>query len=528
MIAQEEPLIDGAMLTSTGGQAATWHWCPSADQAVADNRYTLTLSADDGANPKTIKNYLIVLRGTSRPDCPGLAPVITHTSMDQTTILDLAITATVSDDKGLKQPPLFYYATTSPGANPDLATMTQLITTLASGDMLNGTWTATVPNPVATLAAGQSQNLYYVFVADDNDDTMGNCDHTTQSSVYQMKVTSNGAADLPICAPCSADPQCGAADECVRIGAGAESYCLQACGAGCPSGYTCSSSLVASVGGGSAYQCVPQNGTCGSTQATCVDDMFEENDTRTQASHNPALVPDTYTMTSCPSSTGANSDDDWYKIVLAADSRVDLMLAGGPQTDLDLHLYKSDGTVVSASTSLDPNEEITKCLKAATYYVKVNAFGHAKNDYLLDFARRDETCAVCVDDTHEDDDTRSQARDAILLPFSSTANQTCPNDDDWFHVLLFNGDTLTTDLTFTQVDALGDLDLHFYSAAGVDLTPCDVVNPGTCSISNGQGAVSNEHSVQTITTGCASGCDYYVVVRGYNGGTNKYDLAMHL
>lgn len=527
VIGQEEPVIEGATLMATSGQAATWTWCPSAAQAVADGRYTLTLSADDGANPKTLKTYLLVLRGNTRPDCPGTAPVITHTATNQTTILDLAITAQISDDKGLKQPPLFYYSTTPPASPPDLGAMTQLATTLTSGDMKSGAWTATVPNPVATQPSGQSATVYYLFVADDDDDPMGACDHATTSSTYQLKVTSNGSANLPACAPCSADPQCGAGDECVRIGAGAQGYCLQACGSGCPSGYTCSTAPITSVGGASARQCVPQAGTCGGAQTTCVDDAYEENDTRIQASTQPPLAPNTYQMTSCPSATGSFSDDDWYKLNLTTSSRVDVMLAGGPETDLDLHLYKSDGTLLSSSTSLDPSEEIIKCLPAATYYVKVNAYGHAKNDYYLDYARTSQVCPTCVDDASEDDDTRSQARAAFVQPYSSMNDQLCPGDDDWYQVLLFNGDKLTVDLTFTQLDSTGDLDLHFYDSRGVDLTPCDVVDPSQCSVANGQGATSNEHTVQTITTGCAGGCDYFVVVRGYAGGTNKYSISMH-
>jgi hypothetical protein len=48
------------MLTIVDGQSATWKWCPTAQQKTQD-RYTLILSADDGSNPPTIKDYVIVL-----------------------------------------------------------------------------------------------------------------------------------------------------------------------------------------------------------------------------------------------------------------------------------------------------------------------------------------------------------------------------------------------------------------------------------------------------------------------------------
>src|SRR5512143_15120 len=96
-IKQEEPLIDGAKLTQMDGQTATWHWCPSRAQE-GDSRYTLVMSADDGDNPKTIKNYLVVLRGSAtNTNCPGAAPSISHTASNQTTRLDLKPTATITD-----------------------------------------------------------------------------------------------------------------------------------------------------------------------------------------------------------------------------------------------------------------------------------------------------------------------------------------------------------------------------------------------------------------------------------------------
>jgi hypothetical protein len=66
-IAQEPPVIDGAMLTQTGGLTGMWTWCPSAAQIGAADRYTLILSADDGTNPKTIKPFVIVLSSGGGP-----------------------------------------------------------------------------------------------------------------------------------------------------------------------------------------------------------------------------------------------------------------------------------------------------------------------------------------------------------------------------------------------------------------------------------------------------------------------------
>ncbi len=79
-IEQDAPTIPGAELSIIDGVSATWTWCPTPEQVTAASRYTLVLSADDGENPKTIKNYVIVLAGSSAP--PRL--VINELDYDQT------------------------------------------------------------------------------------------------------------------------------------------------------------------------------------------------------------------------------------------------------------------------------------------------------------------------------------------------------------------------------------------------------------------------------------------------------------
>lgn len=66
-IAEVEPLIDGAMLTVMDGLTASWKWCPTTAQIAASNRYTLFLSADDGTNPKSQKEFVLVLGGNTGP-----------------------------------------------------------------------------------------------------------------------------------------------------------------------------------------------------------------------------------------------------------------------------------------------------------------------------------------------------------------------------------------------------------------------------------------------------------------------------
>jgi hypothetical protein len=519
--------IDGATLMATGEQSAHFHWCPTPEQKMQKVN-TLTLSADDGGeNPTVTKQYLIVLTGGDNGSmCPGAAPVITYTPTNQTTRLDLTPVATITDDKGIKAAPLFFVSTTDPGTTPDLSLMWPMTMTQTSGNALNGQYTVTVPNPVASMADGTQATLYYVISTTDADDPGGTCDHTTQSPVYSMTVTAGGTATYGLCAACSADAQCGSGNECVTVGSTGASYCLQACGAGCPTGYYCSNNTIGSIDGAQATQCVPQSGTCSAPSGTCQDDNWERNDSLADASANPVMNPGDYPLVSCPSTSNTwGANDDWFRIAVGQDSRVDLQMMGNAETDLDLHLYAADGTTVTSSESLQPDEEINECLKAGTYFVKVNGFGQARNEYFLNYASNPETCiTTCTDDTYEDDDTYSQAR-SVYSGYSAATNMICPNDDDWYKITLQANQTLTVDLAFTQNDPSQNLDVHLYQN-GEDLWPCDTYNPGMCDPAHGQGTTSNEHATFTVPSTCTSGCDYYVVVRGYNGASNSYGISI--
>jgi hypothetical protein len=191
-----------------------------------------------------------------------------------------------------------------------------------------------------------------------------------------------------------------------------------------------------------------------------------------------------------------------------------MWLLGGGESDLDLTLYRSNETVLSRSTSLEADENIVKCLTPGTYYVKVNGWDNARSQYLLDYIATPQTCnTTCVDDAREDDDTYSQARSTLV----SSGNKICPNDDDWYRVRVFDGDRIVANMTSTSS---GDLDFHIYSTEFSELFPCAPGNTAQCSTAHGSGPGANEHVEHTVT-GCAAGCDYYIVVRGYNGAENE-------
>ncbi len=522
ILGQEEPVIEGATIANDSGLAGTWRWCPSPAQIEADDRYMLVLSADDLANPATQKSYLVVLRKAVKPDCPGAAPIISHTPENESTRAGLTIAATIEDDKGLKREPLLYYATTAPADPPDLGQMTQVTMELLTGTSQRGTWAADVPNPVATAAAGTSASLYYVIVANDDDDETGDCDHLTQeptTGAYSMTVTNpGGAGGAAVCEPCTADVQCGGAgDLCVRVGVEAEGFCLAACrgGADCGADFTCSAEAVTSVEGVEARQCVPRSSDCRAPGgATCLDDDREDNDSRAQAAANPPLPPAYYELMSCP--MGAGDDEDWFRLEIAEESQIELVLVGGTASDLDLGLYDTDGRRLSASQSYSSEEDIGRCVAPGRYYARVFAYGSMPNEYLFEYQASPKRCDACVDDAYEEDDDPARARTVTALPepYQRSGNAICTGDSDWYRVELLAGETVRADLVFEHTEAGRDLDIYLFGSDGTtNLTPC-------CNADNGQSTTSNEHLEHTV----AADGPYFLKVHGYSGSTNSYDI----
>lgn len=407
-ITQDVPLIEGAQFEQKDSFSGSWRWCPTQAQVQAAQSYTLRLTADDGENPPVSKPFVIMLLKAPNQECPGEAPVIEPLSEPEVDeVIGLEIEVRIKDDVGVKNKPMLYYTLEPPSEPVDLAALTQVEMELASGDPKEGVWTAAVPNPVASKPAGASAIVHYVVVVQDDDDSAGDCDHVTKSpatGVHEVKVTNpGGAGGLGLCAPCTADVQCGGSEDlCARLGTAGDSFCFRACtqDQDCPApDYVCGPSIT-SVSGASARQCLPNSGQC-----------------------------------------------------------------GGPG-------------------------------------------------------------GACASDAHEPDDSASQARAVSLsatAPFRSTDNSICAWNEDWFGMNLQQGQTLHVSLAFQQASSKQDLDIILYKE-GKNLTPCDETTEVGCDQQNGQSWDSNEKLVwPNVETGT-----YYVVVRGFNGSENEYDVCISL
>lgn len=135
----------------------------------------------------------------------------------------------------------------------------------------------------------------------------------------------------------------------------------------------------------------------------------------------------------------------------------------------------------------------------------------------------DGTTDTCEDDGAEPDDDPDNARvpDFFPEPFVAVDNTICPGNDDWYRVELLGGETLAVDLTFLQQAPDEDLDLHLLTEDGLDLTPC-CTNPG-------QSGDSDEHAEYAVDPeACSTFCTFFVVVHGFDGASNSYDIRMEL
>lgn len=373
VLAEAPPLIENATLEpAPDGRSGTWSWCPDRRQIETTDRYTLRLVADDGDNPPVTKEFVIVLRRRSGDGCPGEAPVIEHTPMDATTRLDPAITAEITDDRGLGTEPYLVYATEDPGNPIDFDLTTLVPMELVAGDLQAGTWVGHIPSPLANAPDGTAVPLYYLVSATDDDDAAGDCDHRTDDpsgGMHRITLTAGGDEAVGLCEPCSFDVQCGGAgDLCLPTEAGGR--CGQACAGDdeCDEGFVCSPAAVESVEGQLGRQCVPAAGGC-DAPGGCEDDDHEPDGTPGEATGQAALAAGTLDGRML-----CGGDEDWYALELTDPTHVVATLEGDVPPDLDLSLTTATGVLLDSSDGLSSSEQVEgACLDPGTVLLRVHS-----------------------------------------------------------------------------------------------------------------------------------------------------------
>jgi hypothetical protein len=219
---------------------------------------------------------------------------------------------------------------------------------------------------------------------------------------------------------------------------------------------------------------------------TCVDDPYEDNDSRATA-WTIAVAP-----LASPGGRHCCNDDDWFTVPVEAGDRLTATLCYDPtRGDLDLALVAADGaTLVSSATGVAEHAAWV-AQQAGTVAVAVTAAGGVENDYRLWLTRE---TYVCADDGWEPNDTAG-APAALVLPLGGSVSLPdavlCSGDEDWYSVVLAAGDLLTVDVRFDHPAACPANPDEQPLRAGHDLDVV-VLGPSGLEIAAGRSGDSDE------------------------------------
>lgn len=464
-ITARSELPDRASLNPGGPKRATFDWCPTPDQVAASERYTVQLQADDGtAGRAPIEHdYVVVLRSGNKEGCPGADPVINIGSPAMGEALRSGTTypveVTVSDDMGLRDPPLLYYSISEP-ENVDEPDVTQFEQVVFEED--GGSFVARIPN--LGLEEDAMQEVWFLVSATDNDDPNGSiCDHRVDTAVRSFFAVGGAPADASLmqCDFCSNSTECESGI-CATTASGGR--CVDACSEGeCSMG---SCGATSTVEGAVRAGCGPVSEVCGGSSGMCTNDGAREpNDTVAMATTYMSTISDGQIC---------DGDLDHYSISVPARNRVVVNLAfTHADGDLDLSLRSTDGTILDNSGGVRDSEEVEYCNSSGsteTYVARVDGYGAAENSYTLDAVVMPDAGGCCVDDTFEEDDSQMAARSITFgaavggTETASFDGTVCSGDDDWILIPMSAPGRIEVDLVFVHGD--GDIDIRLHDPSG--------------------------------------------------------------
>ena len=197
------------------------------------------------------------------------------------------------------------------------------------------------------------------------------------------------------------------------------------------------------------------------------------------------------------------TDEDYFAVEVDAGETVRAATTfSHREGDLELELRDRSGDVVASSTSVTDREQIERTVEEdGTYYVVVYGYAGAENDYDISLS------TSAASGQFEPNDDRASA-----TPLGSGAEYddltvSTVFDEDYFAVETEAGETITVDTTFDHTD--GDIDVRLLNASG-----------GEVAISQ-SGTDDEEIEYTADRTGT-----YYVVVYGYAGAENDYDISV--
>jgi len=228
---------------------------------------------------------------------------------------------------------------------------------------------------------------------------------------------------------------------------------------------------VETIDGTQAFVCIPDAGVCEAPAMpdpgtvpgdlpVCVDDIFEDNDSRT-ADLIEMRAGDYANLRLC--GDGMVADNDYYPVTVARATELSVSLGfAHAEGDIDLSLVDEAGTSLASSVSITDDEEFSRCLAEGLYYVNVWSIDPRINaSYDLSIT----TGECCLDDARETpgDDLVEMAT-PVQAGTELRDGQICEMDSDWFSVQLLAGDALSVFLKFDHETPEDDLDMYLYDA----------------------------------------------------------------
>ena len=193
---------------------------------------------------------------------------------------------------------------------------------------------------------------------------------------------------------------------------------------------------------------------------SCIDDIYEDDDTAETAT---PIDPGYYTgMTICA------DDPDYYSFYVDTNELIVVSAVfAHAEGDVDIRLHGPYANQVASSGSNSDDERLVyTTLDAGTYALRVQLDPYGGDDllpgnrYELDVAYG----APCTD-MHEDNETLETA--VPLDDGTHSGLKACPNDADWYELLLSNNELVLIDTLFAHAE--GDVDVNLYNSRGVQV-----------------------------------------------------------
>ncbi|MBN2493686.1 MAG: PPC domain-containing protein [Deltaproteobacteria bacterium] len=226
------------------------------------------------------------------------------------------------------------------------------------------------------------------------------------------------------------------------------------------------------------------------TSNECMDDGFEPNDSLDEAEFVLDGVYE-YLML-------CEGNEDWYENYMFAgeDLIVDLLFTHA-NGDIDVAITDDTGATLASGVSVSDDEHVSYTVsEAGFYYVRVYL---DENDYDMIIAYG----APCEDDMLEPNDSMGDAFGIQASQYSDLV--LCSGNVDWYAMTVDEGGEILASIDFAHAD--GDLDLELYDATGLRLD-------GSYSSTDGE----------TVGASGLSAGEYYLLVYGWQGAENTYDM----